>query len=373
MILQVAHCMALAGLGAAALAWLRRRPTPRTWLWTGLGFEVVALALAFVLGANRHLPTRLAAYAVFGFTPLLLFLAACVLRRTARKTAILSLLLAAGLLVVAFDAFLVEPHWLQVTFTQAHSPKLTRPVRLVLIADLQTDRFGAYERETLRRVADLRPDLILWAGDYLQAPSEQRAVLRQQYNQYLHELQLFAPLGSYAVRGNMDHGPWSEMFADTHIQAVERTQSFDLGDLVLTCLARDDSFRPEVQLPAAPPGRYHLMLGHSPDCSLSQVQADLILAGHTHGGQVRLPLLGPIITLSRVPRSMAVGLVQRPAGGLLYVSRGVGMERDEAPRLRFLCRPELAVIDLLPSAAMQSASASVAEPSFPVGPVINRP
>jgi len=74
----------------------------------------------------------------------------------------------------------------------------------------------------------------------------------------------------------------------------------------------------------------------------------LSLAGHTHGGQVRLPVLGPVTTLSSVPRRYAAGLSVRPAGGHLFVSRGIGMERENAPRLRFLCRPQLVVIDLLP-------------------------
>jgi hypothetical protein len=94
--------------------------------------------------------------------------------------------------------------------------------------------------------------------------------------------------------------------------------------------------------------RFHLVLGHSPNFALGRVEADLLVAGHTHGGQVRLPLVGPLITLSAVPRSWAAGLTELPGGGQLLVSRGLGMERAGAPRLRFLCRPELVVIDLIP-------------------------
>ena len=92
--------------------------------------------------------------------------------------------------------------------------------------------------------------------------------------------------------------------------------------------------------------------------SCTSPDADLILAGHTHGGQVRLPLLGPLLTLSQVPRSWAAGRTELPGGGTLIVSRGVGMERHDAPRLRFLCRPELVVLDLIPAPRAADAAPS---------------
>ena len=91
------------------------------------------------------------------------------------------------------------------------------------------------------------------------------------------------------------------------------------------------------------------MLGHVPNYSLGQIEADLMIAGHTHGGQVRIPLLGPVFTLSQIPRSWASGMTEIVPGRYLIVSRGIGMERMNAPRMRFLCRPELVVLDLVPA------------------------
>jgi predicted MPP superfamily phosphohydrolase len=93
---------------------------------------------------------------------------------------------------------------------------------------------------------------------------------------------------------------------------------------------------------------FHIVLGHAPDFALGNVQGDLFVAGHTHGGQVRLPIIGPIITFSRVPRHMAAGVTELAGGRTLVVSRGTGMERGYAPRMRFLCRPELVVIEIAP-------------------------
>lgn len=72
---------------------------------------------------------------------------------------------------------------------------------------------------------------------------------------------------------------------------------------------------------------------------------DLVLAGHTHGGQVVVPFFGPPYTASRLPRRYAGGLNDY-RGIPLHVSRGVGMERGFAPQVRFLCPPEICVVDV---------------------------
>ena len=72
---------------------------------------------------------------------------------------------------------------------------------------------------------------------------------------------------------------------------------------------------------------------------------------------MRLPGIGPMITHARIPHSWAAGMTDLPNGRRLFVSRGIGMERDYAPRMRFLCRPELAIIDLVPSARKEENNA----------------
>ena len=75
-------------------------------------------------------------------------------------------------------------------------------------------------------------------------------------------------------------------------------------------------------------------------------RVDLFLCGHTHGGQVRLPFWGAVITLSKYHKRFESGLYDFE-GVPMYVNRGVGCEGGSAPRVRFLCRPEVAVIDLV--------------------------
>ena len=75
---------------------------------------------------------------------------------------------------------------------------------------------------------------------------------------------------------------------------------------------------------------------------------DLYLCGHTHGGQVRLPLIGPLVTSSRLGRRYVMGHYHEGRTHL-YVSRGIGFEGLGAPRIRLLCPPELTLITLNPA------------------------
>ena len=83
-----------------------------------------------------------------------------------------------------------------------------------------------------------------------------------------------------------------------------------------------------------------------PSPTAMQLAAMLALA---RIGLVQLPLIGPLVTFSAVSRTVAAGGVFERPGGHLVVSRGVGLERGDAPRLRFLCAPEVVVVDVLPA------------------------
>ena len=84
-----------------------------------------------------------------------------------------------------------------------------------------------------------------------------------------------------------------------------------------------------------------VMRSHS-QCNL------LVLCGHTHGGQVRLPLFGAILTSSQLGKRYEMGLY-REGNTQMYVSRGVGLEGLSAPRVRFLAPPEVTLVTLVGS------------------------
>jgi hypothetical protein len=293
---------------------------------------------------------QLIAWAVFGHAALFLALAAIIIRVKHKLFALGCIVTAGAILLIALDAFLIEPRWLEVTRLSLPAPGLTQPVRVVVIADLQTDNPGDYEEMALRLAMQAKPDLILMPGDYIHLRDPQRyRDASAELNEMIRRVGLSAPLGVYAVGGNVDRdGLWRDIFSNSPVTVFDGQSplSLDAGPLVITGLSLYDSIDTEISIPAA--AKYHIVLGHNPNFSLGDIEADLLVAGHTHGGQVRLPFIGPLLTLTDVPRSWAAGVTTIQPGKTLIVSRGIGMERHNAPRLRFLCRPELIVVDLIP-------------------------
>ena len=174
----------------AVLAVLSRRRGLSTWRMAMVCAVGVAVVLAAALEKTHFRIFRLLSCAIFLHGPILLIGSAVILRKSKKTTAacVIATLL---ILAVGIDSFFIEPTWLEVTYVRLETPKLDRPVRIVLLADLQTDRLGAYEKRVLRRVMEEEPDLILLAGDYLQTKWQRRESLRRQVNGFLKEIGFF--------------------------------------------------------------------------------------------------------------------------------------------------------------------------------------
>jgi predicted MPP superfamily phosphohydrolase len=320
---------------------------PLVLLVGGFVAAIVVAAHFFCYGKSGFYFLRLLAAGVFVELPLGLLLGALLQRGRSGLLFGLAASIVAG---IGFWAFFVEPRRLEIERIEIRSDKLEAPLRVVVVADLQTDVIGEYEKEALALMLAEKGDLILFTGDYVQEkdPAKHLA-LRRELNSFLHQLRLEAPLGIYAVRGDVERNDWQDLFAGLPIKTFEQTTRIELPQLTLTALRLGDSRHDRAVV--EPSERFHLIFGHAPDFALFDPPADLLVAGHTHGGQVRLPFIGPLLTFSRVPRAWAAGHTEISPVRHLVVSRGIGMERGDAPRLRFLCRPQIVTIDLLPEAA----------------------
>ena len=235
----------------------------------------------------------------------------------------------------------------------------TRPIRILHISDLHIERLSIREEQLLAIVDRVKPDVIVITGDYANLSFNLDPVTHEQIRQYLS--QLTAPYGVYATLGSppVDLPELvSAVFTDTSIILLrDKWQQVDLGQgrgLVLMGLdcrhdIPTDSHRLAKLVTAAPRGMPQVLLYHSPELMPQAVAAgiDLYLCGHTHGGQVRLPIIGPVLTMSALGRRYVMGHYHE-GNTHLYVSRGVGFEGLSAPRVRFLCPPEVLLITIEP-------------------------
>ena len=261
--------------------------------------------------------------------------------------------------VAAVYGTMVEPFRVQTTLLELPTAKLpasASPLAMAQISDLHVERQTRRERALPEQVARLMPELILLTGDFLstsynedpQSLADLRALLGQ----------LYAPSGIYAIWGNadVDRPEFLRATLDELGIVVLEDQAVEIsvGDsrlwlVGMTC-SRDlkaDGARLGSLLADVPANALTLLLYHTPDL-MPQAAAhgvDLYLAGHTHGGQWRLPGFGALVTSSYHWKRYEAGLYQE-GDTLLYVSRGLGMEGFGVPRARFFCRPELVAITL---------------------------
>ncbi|MFN3653471.1 MAG: metallophosphoesterase [Armatimonadota bacterium] len=368
------HAGMLVVTALMARRWVGRLKKPRAgWLWSlfiladSVTFATAAGVLAAFTAPLVPEPAfaalRLVSQAIFGEGLLLaLGVAGLHLRERAPRVRVGVLLgLTAAILLAYWEGYHHGPYNLQVrTHRLTSAAPAKTPVRILHLSDLQTHAIRGYERRVFAAAAATRPDLVVFTGDYIQPRLGSRVEPAwADFRRLLEETNLRPPLGFYAVGGDVEAdegGDWQRRFEGLPVTCLEnsvaRTPLPDGRTLALVGLEIETSRGRDAApvhrlLREAQPADALLVLGHRPDFVQQLVGRDevnLALAGHTHGGQVVLPVLGPLITLSRLPTRHAGGMSSY-RGVPLHVSRGIGMERMSAPQVRFLCPPEICVIE----------------------------
>jgi predicted MPP superfamily phosphohydrolase len=251
-------------------------------------------------------------------------------------------------------ATLVEPRWLQVTRPKIHVRGLhpgLEGFRIALLTDMHAG--AGTPLSVVRRACEAamkeKPHLVALTGDFAadDAPGFRRV---------LSELRcLSAPYGVYAVPGNHDHVVGIEKWhRDVRDQSnvedlTNRAVMHDVGGARMCVAGVDDYTLGEPDMSVLPPPDtrdFTLLLAHDPDqaerARRSYDAVDLIVSGHTHGGQVRLPFVGAVLNAAEFEDLYEEGLRRRP-WTQVYTSRGVGTVHLP---VRFLCRPEVAILTL---------------------------
>ena len=256
------------------------------------------------------------------------------MRRFSRRHFIL-LSLAAVPPMICADAAWIEPHWVRTRRIKLAEGAPAH--RLVHITDIHHKGDRPYLESVVRKINALSPDAVCFTGDLIE---------RKQFIPETLEILRGIKSPLYGVPGNHDY--WSHASFDEIARAFATTGGAWLMD-EQTMIASG-----QIQLtgvtclrgqPAALPPRSgvkNIMMLHFPQMAERVAHPfDLLLAGHSHGGQVRIPFYGPLVLPYWVGK-YDLGMFRVPAGRL-YVNPGLGWL---VTPLRFNCRPEITVFDI---------------------------
>jgi predicted MPP superfamily phosphohydrolase len=249
----------------------------------------------------------------------------------------------------------IEPFQLAVSQVEISVKGLEHPVRIVQLSDTHVERTTPRERALPQLVESLEPDIIVITGDFINESYTNDPLTRDALRDVVGQLR--AKYGVYGVNGNVEtpkmlrrllDGLDIVLLDDEVIRIPAIGENFVIVGLSYEEWV-DDIETLAYLMTQVSPGDFSLLLYHKPDLAYAarDQRVDLFLAGHTHGGQVRLPFYGALITNSMYGKTFEMGLYQL-SETTMFVSRGLGFTGGVAPRIRFLAPPEVVTIDLIP-------------------------
>jgi len=279
--------------------------------------------------------------------------------RTRRRWGLVRMALVSNALLAlcAVDAWLIEPGMLTVTRITGSSPRIASgasALKVIQVSDVHFVHRSVLSTKVLAAIEAEKPDLVFLTGDVYQPTGYSAPEL----SDFLSALVHIAPV--YAVTGFDD---------ERVIRSASHGQVHILDDSEETVLVRGtririagaDSSGDAARL-KPDPGSLVFLLMHSPDSLRVHMKPDLqpcadwAFAGHTHGGQVRLPFWGAVLTGCYSGKRYEYGQYKIGKANL-FVTRGIGLEPKPAPQVRFCCRPEIVVLTLRRESAAETRMA----------------
>lgn len=246
----------------------------------------------------------------------------------------------------------IEPTWVEVNKINIVIPNLPDQFNgfsLVHLTDIHHGRFVRinYIEKCLKLVLQQKPELVVITGDFVCGSAEYAKPLASTLKLISHKIP------TYAVLGNHDY--WTDENIVEQELLKAKIHVFKNGNVSLNrnggriwLIGIDELWAGNPNLDKALEGtkadEVKILLSHHPDVieNIKKDEVDLILCGHTHGGQVRFPLIGPIFVPSKFGNKYAAGLF-KIKNIQMYVNKGIGLV---PPPVRFLARPEIAYITL---------------------------
>lgn len=246
----------------------------------------------------------------------------------------------------------IEPNLLVTVYEEIQGNLLEKDVRIVLFADTH---FGSlYEENHIESIVDMinvaAGDFVIFAGDFFDSYQEEQELIDLDY--IVEELnRIEAKEGKIAIWGNHDKGGAYKIYEQVMLEGgflLLKNEDFLVDEYNLCIRGLDDYLlgNPDLDTSTLDDNRYNLLVVHEPDVSdeMNLNKVDLILAGHSHGGQVSIPL----ITEQFLPKggiNYVKGLytLESNRETYLYVTKGIGL--TQLP-YRFMNIPEVVVLDL---------------------------
>ncbi len=260
---------------------------------------------------------------------------------------------------VAVYSTWVEPFLLRVTQQSLTSDKLKSdapPLRLLHIGDLHMEHLSPRERRLNALIEELAPDLIVFSGDFVNISyhddPDVYVAIRQVIGAWRAPLGVFCVNGTYTVESlkrvrefvkGLDN---LRLLVDDWVSLETPGGRLYIAGMRTRHVLHEDQAAVQAMLSKAPDGApdrdFTLWLTHAPDVipDVDAAGADLYVCGHTHGGQIRFPLIGALFSGSHLGMQYVMGRYDLDHL-TAYTTRGVGLEGLGAPRARFLCPPEI--------------------------------
>jgi len=254
---------------------------------------------------------------------------------------------------------LIESRWISITekHISVANKSNGKKIKIVHISDLHSSKYVSFEflDKVIGKVIGLNPDLIIITGDFITG-----GILDyQKYKQVLSKLQSAAP--TFACLGNHDGGKWAlnkggyyntkdvkKLLFESGIRVlVNSAASLEINNRKFDIIGLGDLWAGECEPAKAfkeikDDKNFRIVLVHNPDSKefLFGYKWDLMLAGHTHGGQLKLPIIGT--PFAPVEDHKFVEGLHEWEGRHININRGIG----NLYGMRFNARPEISVIKL---------------------------
>ncbi|EEL70698.1 MULTISPECIES: metallophosphoesterase [Bacillus] len=247
----------------------------------------------------------------------------------------------------------------EVKITSSKIPSSFKGYKILQISDLHNKKFGDNQDVLIKKVKNSNPDIIVITGDLIDSKSYDAEISLQVIRELVKEYPI------YFVTGN--HEKWSGKYnslekelkkhhvtvlRNEHVSIRKGEQEINLlgiddpefviGNRTEGDIVKDEIIKAKIEMQ---PDRYNVLLSHRPEFieEYADEQIDLVLSGHAHGGQVRLPFIGGLVAPNQgvLPKYTA-GLYEKQNTSMI-VSRGLG--NSIIPQ-RIFNRPEIVVVQL---------------------------